>query len=140
MFCLLTLPRLPPFLCCTAEPKERLERLWSYYCPLTKGRNVSCMVWNKANQDLLAVSYGQFDFADQRDGLIAFWSMKNPEYPECVLHTPAGVTTLDFSTDHPNLLAAGLYNGTVCIYDVSKHARKQAGRGHGSGWFWVLFE
>lgn len=103
-----------------AAPTERLERLWSYHCDLTVGRNVSCMVWNKVNQDLLAVSYGQFDFTDQRDGLILFWSMKNPEYPECVLRTPAGVTTLDFSEAHPNLLAAGLYNGSVAIYDVRK--------------------
>lgn len=103
------------------EEKERVEKLWSYTCPLTRGRNVSCMTWNKVNKDLLAVSYGQFDFEGQADdGLIAFWSMKNPEYPECVLHTPAGVTTLDFSSDHPNLLAVGLYSGTVAIYDVRK--------------------
>lgn len=103
-----------------ALPDQRIEKLWSYHCDLTVGRNVSCIVWNQVNQDLLAVSYGQFDFTDQRDGLILFWSMKNPEYPECVLRTPSGVTTLDFSTAHPNLLAAGLYNGSVAIYDVRK--------------------
>ena len=26
-----------------------LDRLWSYVCPLTKGRNVSCLAWNKSN-------------------------------------------------------------------------------------------
>ena len=26
-----------------------LERLWSYQCPLTKGRNVSCIAWNTVN-------------------------------------------------------------------------------------------
>lgn len=25
------------------------DRLWSYQCPLTKGRNVSSMSWNKLN-------------------------------------------------------------------------------------------
>ena len=26
-----------------------LGKLWSYSCNLTKGRNVSCMAWNKLN-------------------------------------------------------------------------------------------
>ena len=26
-----------------------LDRLWAYQCPLTKGRNVSCMAWNRTN-------------------------------------------------------------------------------------------
>ena len=26
-----------------------LERLWTYNCQLTKGRNVSCMAWNTLN-------------------------------------------------------------------------------------------
>ena len=26
-----------------------LDRLWEFKCPLTKGRNVSCIAWNKEN-------------------------------------------------------------------------------------------
>ena len=33
---------------------------------------------------------------------------------------PCGVTALDFSLAHPNLLAAGFYDGTVAIYDMRK--------------------
>jgi hypothetical protein len=64
------------------EEESRLEKLWSFKCPLTRGRTISCMAWNRINQDLLAVSYGQFDFTNQKDGMVCFWSLKNPEYPE----------------------------------------------------------
>jgi hypothetical protein len=34
-------------------------------------------------------------------------SLKNPQAPERVYHAACGVTSLSFSTLHPNLLAAG---------------------------------
>ena len=56
-----------------------LDRLWAYVCPMTKGRNVSCIAWNKMNPDLLAIGYGQFDYSKQKGGLVCCWSLKNPE-------------------------------------------------------------
>ena len=46
------------------------------------------------------------------------WSIKNPEYPERVFHTNSGITALDFSKQNPNLLAVGMYNGTISVYNV----------------------
>ena len=36
-----------------------LERLWEYKCPLTKGRNVSCIAWNKENPVSACLVTGQ---------------------------------------------------------------------------------
>ncbi|XP_002733663.1 dynein axonemal intermediate chain 4-like [Saccoglossus kowalevskii] len=88
-----------------AQLGPNIDRLWAYSCSITKSRNVSCMSWNKINQDLLAVGYGQFGFTEQKGGLACCWSLKNPEYPERVYHTEAGVTAMDFSATNPNLLA-----------------------------------
>ncbi|XP_072367189.1 dynein axonemal intermediate chain 4 isoform X2 [Scyliorhinus torazame] len=96
----------------------KLHPLWSFTCNLTKGRNVSCMVWNKHNVDLLAVGYGQFGYKEQRGGLICCWSLKNPMWPERIYYCDSGVTALEFSADSPNLLAAGHYDGTVAIYNI----------------------
>ncbi|XP_041356951.1 dynein intermediate chain 4, axonemal-like isoform X2 [Gigantopelta aegis] len=95
-----------------------LERLWTYNCQLTKGRNVSCMVWNTLNPDLIAIGYGQFEFTNQKGGLVCCWSLKNIEYPERVYNCKEGVTALDFSRTNPNLLTIGLYDGGVAIYNV----------------------
>ncbi|XP_075365056.1 dynein axonemal intermediate chain 4 isoform X1 [Mycteria americana] len=96
----------------------RLERLWSYICDLTDGQSVSSMAWSKVNPDLLAVGYGAFDFKEQKKGLACCWSLKNPMWPERIFWCEHGVTALDFSMASPNLLAVGMYNGSVAIYNV----------------------
>jgi len=101
-----------------AQLGPNLHKLWSYSCNLTKGRNVSCMAWNKLNPDILAVGYGEFVFSEQKGGLACCWSIKNPEYPERYFHLSSGVTAVDFSAAHPNLLAVGMYDGTIAIYNV----------------------
>ena len=101
-----------------------LLKLWTFSCKEVEGLNVSSLVWNKANRDLLAVSYGPYDFnqAYTGIGLIALWNLSNPESPLALLHAPddSGVTAIDFSSSQPSLLAAGLYDGSVCVYDVAK--------------------
>ena len=99
---------------------------------LVQGRSVTAMVWNKVNQDILAVGYGKLDtFVDKSKpgeaineeasgGLVLFWSLRNPEYPEKVLRTPTAVTALEFSRQSPMLLAVGLHSGDVCVYNVKR--------------------
>lgn len=41
-------------------------------------------------------------------------------YPERLIHTVTGVTALDFSSRIPNLLAVGLQDGTVAIYNMKR--------------------
>ena len=113
--------------------------LWSFISDeKTAGRNVSCLEWNPGNPDLLAAGYGEFDFAKQSsEGLIGFWSLKNPDSADKMIRTACGVTAIAFSHSHPNLLGVGLYDGTVAIYDVRKvekvDAKPMLESGHGSG-------
>ncbi|CAJ0914802.1 unnamed protein product [Ranitomeya imitator] len=95
-----------------------LDRLWSFVCEVTKGHNVSSTAWNKKNSDLLAVGYGQYGFKEQKGGLACCWSLKNTTWPERIYKSESGVTALDFSALSPNLLAVGMYNGTVAIFNV----------------------
>lgn len=69
-------------------------------------------------QDILAVGYGQFEFGPPLSGLVALWSLKNPGYPLWSFSTPSGVTAVDFSVHNPNMLAVGLYDGTLAVHDV----------------------
>ncbi|DBA79036.1 TPA: hypothetical protein ACH3X1_008899 [Trebouxia sp. C0004] len=105
----------------------RLTLLWEWQCPLppslTLSTRVTCMAWNKVRapgvrQDILAVGYGQFEFGPPLSGLVALWSLKNPGYPLWSFPTPSGVTAVDFSVHNPNMLAVGLYDGTLAVHDV----------------------
>uniref|UniRef100_UPI0037E81242 dynein axonemal intermediate chain 4 n=1 Tax=Semicossyphus pulcher TaxID=241346 RepID=UPI0037E81242 len=105
--------------CEESSSSPTLEPLWSYGCELTRGRNITSMALNKANPDLLAVGYGDFESFNQKPGFICCWSPKNPAWPDRVLHCQSSVTSLDFSSKNPGLLAVGMYDGTVAIYTVT---------------------
>ena len=122
----------------THSQKHALVHLWDFICDETRGRDVSCVAWNALAPDALAVGYGLAEPAasggerrgerPRRDGagLVAFWSLKNPEHPEWTFATPSGVTALDFSPTEPNLLAVGTHDGAVSVYDASTTPRARA--------------
>lgn len=97
---------------------------------LVRGRSVTCMAANTANNDIMAVGYGKLDTIQDEDaedensksygGLVLFWSLRNPDYPEKILRTPHPVTALNFSNLSPTIIAVGLYNGELMIYDVKR--------------------
>jgi WD40 repeat protein len=64
--------------------------------------------------------------ASTSGGMILFWSLKNPAYPQKIFYTSHAVSSLDFSDEHPHLLAAGLYDGSVAIYDIRDTSSKPA--------------
>lgn len=69
-------------------------------------------------KDILAAGYGKFEFNNETNGLICCWCLKNPEFPERFYKTESGVTAVAFSQLHANLLAVGLFNGNILIFDV----------------------
>lgn len=82
------------------------------------------MCWNPRYSDLFAVGLGSYEFLRQKTGLICLFSIKNTLHPEYSFTTEAGVMCLDFHPKSPALLAVGLYDGTVLVYDIrNKHKR-----------------
>lgn len=112
----------------------KVKKLFSYSNPeLVGNRTVTSMAWNAVSSDLLAVGYGRSSdlqknpdnlaetLGDEaQEGLVLFWSLRNPDFPEKILRTPHSVTALDFSKQHAMTLAVGLSNGDVNVYDVKR--------------------
>ncbi|XP_053293169.1 dynein axonemal intermediate chain 4 [Pleuronectes platessa] len=101
-----------------------LQRLWTFSCELSRGHSVSSMAWNKKNPDLLAVGYGELVSSDLKPGLVCCWSLKNPTWPERVVHCDSAVTSLDFSANNPSQLAVGMHDGSIAIYNVQSQDKK----------------
>lgn len=97
-----------------------LEPLWKFNHPLCKRKTVTALGWSSKYSDLFAVGFGSYDFHKQMSGTILCYTLKNTSHPEYTITTEAGVMSLDFHPQHSSLLAVGLYDGTVCVYDVSK--------------------
>ncbi|VUZ41390.1 unnamed protein product [Hymenolepis diminuta] len=97
-----------------------ISLLWKFTCNLTKGRNVSSLVFNPKNKDIIAVGYGAFEFDNQQAGLLCCWSIKKINYPERIYQLPCGVTAVSWSYKNENLLAVGMFDGVIMIFDVRK--------------------
>ena len=79
---------------------------------------MTAVKWNPEFGDLFAVGYGSFDFMKQGGGMLCLFSLKNPSWPEFSCSLPCGVMCLDWHPQHSSVLCVGLYDGTVCVYDV----------------------
>eukprot|EP00392_Amoebophrya_sp_AT5.2_P017439 g17794.t1 len=79
---------------------------------------VTAIRWNPKYTDLFAVGFGSYDFMRQGGGCICCYSLKNTKFPEFIFNTDSGVCSLDWHPQRPGLLAVGLYDGTVLVYDV----------------------
>lgn len=98
--------------------------LWRFSSEKAKKKQVTCIKWNPKYGDLCAVGFGSYDFMRQGTGVICCYSLKNTRYPEYVFNTDAGVCALDWHPSHPAVLAVGLYDGTVLVYDVRARTKK----------------
>ncbi|KAJ3105764.1 cytoplasmic dynein with WD40 domain [Phlyctochytrium planicorne] len=94
--------------------------LWKFVCEKEKRKQVTSLCWNPQNPDLFSVGYGSYEFSRQGPGMIACFSLKNPSYPEFLYVTESGVMCLDFHPQHPNMIAVGLYDGTVLVFNLQK--------------------
>lgn len=103
------------------EEKYSLKHLFKFRCDVTDGRQVSCMDINSANPDLIAVGYGEYDIdctQQLKPGIIAFWTLKNPTFPEKIIYTDHSVTCLQFSKKNAHWIAAGDSHGNIQIYNI----------------------
>ncbi|XP_058461596.1 dynein axonemal intermediate chain 4 [Malaya genurostris] len=108
----------------------RLDTLWTYKALETMGKAVACASWCPANGDIVAIAYGIYGFTkfdDRSTGYVCVWSIKNPVNPERRYKFSVPVTAVAFSSRTPQLLAIGLYDGSVHIQDITDDSQVPVG-------------
>jgi dynein intermediate chain 1 len=99
--------------------------LWSFTFETTKKKNVTSLCWNPRYPDMFVVGYGLYTFGKKKSvGYICVCSLKNNKTPEMVLQTDGEVMSLDFHPHHPALLAVGLYDGVVMVFDIRNKTKQ----------------
>ncbi|KAM9859940.1 dynein, axonemal, intermediate chain 1, paralog 2 [Aulostomus maculatus] len=100
--------------------KGTLLPLWKFQYDEAKRLSVTALCWNKKYQDLFAVGMGSYDFRKQGRGMLVFYSLKNPAFPEYIYPTTSGVMCLDIHEKRSYLVAVGYYDGCVAVYNLEK--------------------
>lgn len=100
--------------------------LWKFVHDKEKRKTVTALSWSPALFDFFAVGFGSYDFSKQGPGCIACFTLKNPSHPEIAIPTQSGVMSVDFHKRHAHLLAVGMYDGNVAIYNLQKKTNTPA--------------
>ncbi|XP_022240115.1 WD repeat-containing protein 78-like [Limulus polyphemus] len=102
-----------------------LQRLFSFSSSVLQDYSVTCFKWNPCCPDIFVVGLSKQTNSESKNGLVCCWSFKNCKFPERFYKTLLGVTCLEFSTKHPYLLAVGMHEGIIAIFDVRKLGKYQ---------------
>ncbi|KAF7252937.1 hypothetical protein EG68_08671 [Paragonimus skrjabini miyazakii] len=94
--------------------------MWMFTFERAKKLAVTALCWSPKYSDLFAVGHGSYDFLKQLNGLICFYTLKNPEYPEYIFETESGVLSLDLHPSLPHMLCVGFYDGAVGVYNINQ--------------------
>lgn len=116
------------------KPDGNLLPLWKFTGSDKIGggrrtKEVTACVWNPKYTDLFAVGYGSYEFNKQGTGAVLCFTLKNafpspssgpafPAHPEFSMQLDSGVMSIDFHPTQCALLACGLYDGSVCVFDL----------------------
>jgi dynein intermediate chain 1, axonemal len=116
------------------EPKVGqvgIKSLFSFEnADLIQGRQITAIDVSDANEELIAVSYGEFDISctDEstlKPGLLCFWTLKNTKYPELTIESKYSITCCAFAKRHKNWIAVGDSHGNIAIYNIQECIEKK---------------
>lgn len=101
------------------DEEGTLLPLWKFQYEKTKKMNVTDMCFNTMYYDLFAVCFGSFDFMKQSpEGLVCFFTIKNPSFPDYIITTESGVICCDIHQKYPYLMVIGMFDGNVAVYNL----------------------
>uniref|UniRef100_A0A8C1SZ86 Dynein, axonemal, intermediate chain 1, paralog 2 n=1 Tax=Cyprinus carpio TaxID=7962 RepID=A0A8C1SZ86_CYPCA len=100
--------------------KGTLLPLWKFEYDKAKSLSVTALCWDQKHNDLFAVGLGSHEFTQQGSGMLVLYTLRNPNYPEFIFNTVSGVMCVDIHEHLSHLVAVGLYDGCVAVYNLRK--------------------
>jgi len=98
--------------------------LWKFSYEKAKKLAITGMCWNPRYPDLFAVTYGGYKASKLKKGLLCFFSIKNPTFPDYVYHLEKSAMCVDINPVEANLIAVGFQDGSVGVFNVGLKSTK----------------
>lgn len=94
----------------------------------SKNKTLPAIDWHPKKNGVVAVAAAanvnfarRLDLLDKIDSsFILIWNFVDLIHPQVMLESPQDVLTLRFNPSQPHIIAGGLYNGQVLVWDFSK--------------------
>jgi len=67
---------------------------------------------------------GSYDFSKQSYGLLVLYTLKNPSFPAFTYELDVGVMCLDQHKQFPNMVAVGLYDGSIAVFNIVNKSKE----------------
>ncbi|XP_067632457.1 dynein intermediate chain 2, ciliary isoform X2 [Eurosta solidaginis] len=104
------------------EQEGTLLPLWKFNYDRIRKLSITDLLFNPKYYDLFAVCYGSHEFMKQsNEGAICFFTVKNPSFPDYIISTESGVMCCDIHPSYPFLVAIGMYDGSVAVYNLREN-------------------
>ncbi|XP_065092817.1 dynein intermediate chain 2, ciliary isoform X1 [Ochlerotatus camptorhynchus] len=114
------------------EEEGTLLPLWKFSYEKTKKMCVTDLCFNTLYYDLFAVCFGTLDFMKQgNEGAVCLFTIKNPSFPDYRITTESGAMCCDIHPKYPYLIAIGLYDGNVIVYNLQVGTKEPVYMSHG---------
>lgn len=94
----------------------------------SKNKIVTCVQWHPTLKGIIAMSLAEnYSLYERLENLsksvispsfILIWSFEDPIQPKLFLEAPNEVFSFAFSPTQPNIIAGGLLNGQVALWDI----------------------
>jgi len=100
------------------DQEGTLLPLWKFSYDKSKRLAVTALCWSPTYPDMFAVGHGSYEFMRQGTGMLLFYSLKNPSFPEYVYSTTSGIMSIDIHETHSYLVCVGFYDGSVGVFNI----------------------
>ncbi|KAM4662646.1 cytoplasmic dynein 2 intermediate chain 2 [Discoglossus pictus] len=86
---------------------------------------ITCVTWNSTGS-VIACSYGRLGDGDwsTEKSYVCTWNLDrrglDPNHPDVILDVPSSVMCLAFHPSQPSLIAGGLFNGELFVWDTGR--------------------
>ncbi|KAL9654815.1 hypothetical protein ABK040_008608 [Willaertia magna] len=117
------------------KSESQFIEIQSFPHAISKNKKLASIDWQPNNKAVVALS--TVDIRDLNSRLqdsgktiisnVYIWSFQDPTYPSLILTSPYDVNCIQFNPANPNILAGGLTNGQVILWNM-ENAEKQNDR------------
>ncbi|EFC47301.1 hypothetical protein NAEGRDRAFT_57343 [Naegleria gruberi] len=114
------------------KSESQFIEIQSFPHAMSKYRKIASLDWQPNNRAVIALSTIDIrdfssrvlDLGKPTSSQVYIWSFQDPTYPSYILNAPNDVSAIQFNPAMPYILAGGMINGQILIWNIEKEEKE----------------